>query len=154
MSEKIAPKFILDDIDVKCYLVDRRGMSQCKMMLHVELITKDQDKGQTKYHTYKLCIHFKYDTHTHTHSRELAGCNQNEDIIRDEHFDVDIEPLSHYGAASTPSCAHDSISSPDQQDLFQAEDILLDEHEDSRDDHYEMLEIVENCLPSKMVWIF
>ena len=44
MSEKIAPKFILDDIDVKCYLFDRRGMSQCKMMLHVELITKDQDK--------------------------------------------------------------------------------------------------------------
>ena len=41
ISKNKIPKYILDDINVKCYLLEHYFVSQRKSMLHIELIEKN-----------------------------------------------------------------------------------------------------------------
>ena len=93
------PKSILDDFDAKCYLLDFCKTTQRRSMLHVELLKKVENSDDND----KDGLEVEGD----------GGCNlENDGNIRDEYFDVNMEPPRVYDAASAPGNEGDVFDVP------------------------------------------
>ena len=91
ISKNPRPKYILDDIDVKCYLLDRCLISQRRSVLHIELVEKnecDEDESNERYE------------------------KKVEEVLQDDYFDVDIEAPRVYDAASAQGQKGDILDEP------------------------------------------
>ena len=136
------PKFILDDFDAKCYLLDRCAISQCRGILHVELI-KNNESGEANDKE-------RLDVDGNEGHNNLHG-----EIIQEDYFDKDMEEPMVYDAASTKDCEGDrleetileetflqettaSAATPKQKPSCAEQDIVVD--------HCEPLAIDDGCV--------
>jgi len=98
-SSTSGPKFILDDFDITCYLFDRCAISQRRSMIHVELIKKvEVGEGIEK---------------EGVEAEENEECNEeNDGIIRDGYFEVNILASEPHDAGSAPGREGDRLEKP------------------------------------------
>ena len=91
ISNTLTPKYILYDIDIKCYLLDCCVVSQHRIVFHIELVEKNEcDEDERN-----------------------EGCGKEiEEVIRDEYFDVNIEASRVYDVAFAQGQKGDTLDEP------------------------------------------
>ena len=124
ISKTPRPKYILDDIDVKCYLLDRCLVSQRRSVLHIELIEKNEcDEDERN----KVC------------KKEI------EEVIRDDYFDVDVEAPRVYDADSTQGQKGDRLDEPTSEQTLHREAVTSAPTSDPKPTQSDMDVVVDHC---------
>ena len=124
ISKPARPKYILDDIDVKCYLLDRCAVSHCRSVLYVELI-EESERNE--------------DEANEMHEKEI------EEEIRDDYFDVHIEAPISSDVPFTSIQKGNLPSEPTFEHTSDRDDMTIRSNMGIEIDHCEILETNDCC---------